>query len=483
MRKPSAEKLLRELFRARFEEPAGSVDSLPADGSNRKLFRLVGKKYRAIGVVHPDRLENRAFVQFSRHFRRTGLPVPEIYAEDAKSGLYLEEDLGETTLFQYLCENRNAEGISERALRIYRRVVRILPQFQISAGRGFPYRFCYPRSRFDAQSMLWDLNHFKYYFLQLAHIPFNEQRLEEDFERFSGFLLGADRDFFLYRDFQSRNILIRNGSPAFIDYQGGRRGALHYDIASLLYDAKADLPPELREELLEEYLEAASRLIPLERKKFTRHYPAYVLIRIFQALGAYGLRGFYEKKTHFLQSIPYAVRNLEYLLQTSELPVKLPALLGAVRWMVGSSYLRQFGQASLKLTVRIQSFAYRAGMPADEKGHGGGYVFDCRALPNPGKYARYARLHGKHPGVAAYLQRQPSVRRFLKNAGGLIGQTVQNYQTRNFTDLFVSFGCTGGLHRSVFCAEQLARRLRRQKKVRVELRHLELEKKREGAPS
>jgi aminoglycoside/choline kinase family phosphotransferase len=466
------EQSLKVLFESRFGEPVESVVLLKGDASDRKIFRLTAASRTAIGVVNPDALENRAFLEFSRHFRTCGLPVPEIYSVDLDRRMYLEEDLGDTTLFQFLTVNRVEGGLSNETLDLYRTVVRLLPRFQIEAGRTLNYDACCPRSSFDKQSMLWDLNYFKYYFLRLAKVPFSEQALEDDFERFTDYLLDAERRFFLYRDFQSRNIMVRDGRPHFIDYQGGRRGALQYDVASLLFDGKADLPFEVRDELLERYLEAAEKLEPIDRKAFLAYYPGFVYIRIMQAMGAYGLRGFYERKHHFLASIPYAIRNLEYLLRTAELPVEVPELRQVWRRLIASSSLRQFGTASLKLTVRIQSFAYKDGVPTDEKGHGGGYVFDCRVLPNPGRFDRYAKLTGRDESVIAFLENDPAVREFIGHVVALIDRTVENYQQRNFTDLLVAFGCTGGQHRSVYCAERLARHLREQFQVNVEVRHL-----------
>jgi aminoglycoside/choline kinase family phosphotransferase len=463
---------LKALFESRFGVSAERIAPLRGDGSARKLYRLTSGSRTAIGVLHSDARENRAFIDFSRHFRKSGLPVPEVYAEDLERGMYLEEDLGDTTLFQFLTAERTESGLSGETLDLYRKVVEVLPRFQIEAGRTVNYDVCYPRSSFDKQSMMWDLSYFKYYFLRLAKIPFNEQALENDFEWFTEFLLMAERDYFLYRDFQSRNIMIRNGEPFFIDYQGGRRGALQYDIASLLFDAKADLPFEVRDELLERYLEAASELEPIDRTAFLSHYPGFVHIRIMQALGAYGLRGFYERKQHFLASIPYAIQNLEYLLRTADLPLELPELTQVWRRLVASSYLRQFGAASLKLTVRIQSFSYKDAVPTDEKGHGGGYVFDCRALPNPGRFEQYAKLTGSDDAVIAFFESEPAARDFLGHVFALIDRTVENYQTRNFTDLMVAFGCTGGQHRSVYCAERLAQHLRDTFQVNVEVRHV-----------
>jgi hypothetical protein len=334
---------------------------------------------------------------------------------------------------------------------------------------------CYPRASFDRQSIAWDLNYFKYYFLKLAGIPFNEQALEEDFGRLTRFLLTADRDYFLYRDFQSRNIMLRDGWPFFLDYQGGRKGALQYDIASLLYDGKADLPPELREQLLDHYLERLADFTKVDRQAFMRHYYAYVYIRIMQALGAYGFRGYYERKVHFLQSVPYALKNLRWLLHNVEIPVALPALTDAYKRMLASERLQNpTGQAD-RLVVRIFSFSFHRRQPEDETGHGGGFVFDCRSLPNPGREERFQPLTGLDAPVAEYLGQQESVRLFLANALSLVEASLSNYERRGFKSLMVSFGCTGGRHRSVYLAEQLAQRLRGRNGVEVVVRHLELE--------
>ncbi|MFA6092488.1 MAG: RNase adapter RapZ [Elusimicrobiota bacterium] len=472
---PPAEKSLRGLFKTRFKEEPVSCTALPGDGSSRRLWRLLGAGRSAIGVHGPDRKENAAFLGFSKHFHAKGLPVPEIYAEDAERGFYLEEDLGETTLFDFLCSQRGGSAFPAQAEEAYRKTLRVLPRFQVPAGRGLDYSLCYPRASFDKQSMMWDLNYFKYYFLRLAKVPFDEQALEDDFQRFSDFLAQAGMEHFLYRDFQSRNVMVRDGEPWFIDYQGGRKGALQYDVASLLYDAKADIPPTVRKRLLEEYLGALGEHVKVDRKSFLEFYHGFVYIRIMQALGAFGLRGFYERKEHFLQSIPYAVRNLEHLLGVARLPVKLPALTQVWRSLAGSTRLRQFGKASLSLTVRVRSFSYRAGMPQDDRGHGGGFVFDCRSLPNPGREARLAQLTGKDAAVAGFLAAAPEVRAFLDHAFALVETAAADYRKRNFTDLSVAFGCTGGRHRSVYCAERLAERLRGLG-VAVELAHLAQEK-------
>jgi aminoglycoside/choline kinase family phosphotransferase len=445
-------------------------------GSGRAIVRLTGGAFSAIGILYSVHEENVAFLEFSRHFRRRGLPVPEIYAEDLSQGAYLEEDLGDTTLFEFLSEHRDGASIAPQAIEAYRKVVAMLPRFQIEAGRDLNYKVCYPRSSFDRQSISWDLNYFKYYFLRLSGVPFNEQALEHDFSRLTKFLLGASHDYFLYRDFQSRNVMLRDGQPFFLDYQGGRKGALQYDIASLLYDGKADLPPELRQELLDHYLDCLSGYIDVDRAAFMEYYYAYVYIRILQALGAYGFRGFYERKAHFLQSVPYALKNLRWLAHNVKLPIALPALMEAFEAMLRSEKLLGLASSADNLKVRIFSFSFHRQAPTDDSGNGGGFVFDGRSLPNPGREEQFRQLTGKDTPVIDYLNQQDSVHQFYSSVLSLVDASVSSYRSRGFKNLMVSFGCTGGQHRSVYLAEKLARHLRAASGVEVELRHIELEK-------
>jgi len=470
--------VLKTLFEQHFHVPAERVQRLQGElgGSGRKIIRLARGQLSAIGILYGVREENVAFLDFSRHFRRHGLPVPEIFGEALDHGAYLEEDLGDTTLFEFLSTHRAGEKIAPEAVEAYRKAAAVLPRFQVEAGRDLNYKVCYPRGSFDRQSIAWDLNYFKYYFLRLAGVPFNEQALEVDFGRLTKFLLSAQRDYFLYRDFQSRNIMLQDGQPFFLDYQGGRKGALQYDIASLLYDAKADLPPQLRQQLLEHYLEALAGFVELPRDAFLQHYYAYVYVRIMQALGAYGFRGFYERKAHFLQSVPYALKNLRWLLHNVELPIPLPALMNAFKSMVGSEKLQSVASETENLTVRIMSFSFHRGLPEDETGNGGGFVFDGRSLPNPGREERFKALTGKDAPVIEYLNQAEGVRQFLAHVGSLVDASVSNFQSRGFKNLMVSFGCTGGQHRSVYLAEQLAKHLRGRSGVDVELHHRELER-------
>jgi len=470
--------ILKKLFEDRFHSPVVRMQPLQGQlgGSGRVIVRVAGAKQTAIGVLYNVREENVAFLEFSRHFRRRGLPVPEIYADDLEQGAYLEEDLGDTTLFEFLSANRVGENIASEVVEAYRKVVAVLPRFQVEAGRDLNYKVCYPRPGFDRQSIAWDLNYFKYYFLRLAGIPFNEQALEHDFGRLTKFLLTADRDYFLYRDFQSRNVMLRDRNPWFVDYQGGRKGALQYDIASLLYDAKADLPPALRQQLLDYYLDTLAGFIDLDRQKFMHHFYAYVYVRIMQALGAYGFRGFYERKPVFLQSVPYALKNVRWMLHNVQLPIELPTLMEAFHSMLASEKLQSVTSEPDKLTVRIFSFSFHREPPTDDSGHGGGFVFDGRSIPNPDREERFKALTGKDSPVIEYLNQQETVHQYLASVMSLVDSSVSNYQSRGFKNLMVSFGCTGGQHRSVFLAEQLAKHLRAKNSVEVVVRHLELEK-------
>jgi aminoglycoside/choline kinase family phosphotransferase len=473
------QEIIARLFEQRFGKAPASILQLEGDGSNRSMYRVIGDAYEtAIAVFGPDRDENRAFLSYSRSFREASLPVPEIYAVDEDAGVYLEEDLGDTTLFDALGEARRADPDADfpaAMVPVYRRVAQVLPRFQVEGGRKVDYSVAYPRSAFDRQSILWDLNYFKYHFLKLAHIPFNEAKLEKDFRRLAGFLLGADTRHFLYRDFQSRNIMLRDGEPWFLDYQGGRRGALQYDVASLLYDPKAAIPEKLREELLAHYLDALEQYLPVDRERFREHFRGYVLVRIMQAMGAYGYRGFFERKPRFLASVPPAIANIDRILATGFVPVELPELRGVFERIVASRTLRRTPvEPPPGLTVNVGSFSYKQGYPEDQGGHGGGFVFDCRALHNPGRYPEYASLCGCDAPVADFLGELPEVEEFWKHVRALLDGSIDTYLTRGFTSLSAHFGCTGGQHRSVYFAERLAKHIgRRWPAVNVRLVHRE----------
>jgi aminoglycoside/choline kinase family phosphotransferase len=477
-------KTIEQALRTLFEQWSGTsvvrIKALPPSGSYRQYYRLVGGEVSAMGVFNEDRKENEAFLSFSRHFHQKGLAVPEVYGENLDQSVYLLQDLGNQTLFAELADSRVNGHFPDLIIQHYRRALEELVRFQVEGAEGLDYSRCYPRQHFDQQSMMWDLNYFKYYFLKLVRAPFDEQELERDFHTFSDYLMQTERSYFLYRDFQARNIMLHDGKHYFIDYQGGRQGALQYDLASILYQAKANLPAPLRESLLHHYLDTLERYKKVNRDEFVQFYYAYVLMRTVQVLGAYGFRGFYERKTHFLESIPYAVRNLEEILDKTDLPVKIPALMDTFRYIVEHEDFRQFGHikpenASLK--VNICSFSYKRGLPEDPTEHGGGYIFDCRGLHNPGRYQEYKKLTGRDPEVIRFLHEQSDVEHFLENVFGLVNNSVERYLKRGFNYLSVSFGCTGGQHRSVYCADRVAQLLERKYKVNVVLHHREQERK------
>ena len=472
------EDYLATLFKQKFGNDPTSITQLPNSGSDRQYFRLADQQSTAIGVVNNDRKENEAFISFTRTFLQAGLPVPEILAEALDEDCYLISDLGDMTLFRYLTGMRQGGGeFPDELIELYRNVLQILPRFQIVAGKEIDYTSCYPRQAFDRQSMMWDLNYFKYYFLKLAKVPYDEQALEDDFDTFTHFLLQAPSDFFIYRDFQSRNIMLLHDDPYFIDYQGGRKGALQYDVASLLYDAKADIPQDARDQLLEFYLDALEGYLPGKREEFLSFYPGFVLIRILQAMGAYGYRGYYEKKRHFLQSIPYAVSNLRELhdkwLKTDGVP-QLPMLMEVLDRIIRNPSFQHQGVTPPGLTVTINSFAYKNGIPEDPSENGGGFVFDCRSLPNPGRLEAYVELNGKDQPVKDFLHQEEIVSEYKKHVWPIIDHSVHNYLERDFQHLFVNFGCTGGQHRSVFFAEELANYLKGRKKVNIIVNHTNL---------
>lgn len=463
-----------------FEQWAGeklkSISPLPVSGSSRKYFRLSGVKHTVIGAYNLDLKENKAFFYLSSHFKKNKLKVQNVLAKDPANGIYLLEDLGDATLYSLLTKKREDYSIPDEVIDYYKKVIEGLVKFQTSV-KGLDFNKCYPRPAFDNQSIMWDLNYFKYYFLKLAKIEFNEQSLENDFIAFSKYLLQADSKYFLYRDMNSRNIMIKEKEVYFIDYQGGRKGALQYDIASLLYDAKANLPQSLRDELLEYYLECLSRIKKVNRKAFLEHYHGFALIRIFQALGAYGFRGYFERKDHFLKSIPFAVRNLDWMVRNKKLKMKAPYLLQIVEEIIHSDEIKKYewkDTANSKLTVHINSFSYREKIPIDLSGNGGGFVFDCRGIVNPGRFDEYRQFTGMDKNVQDFLDREPTANDFLTETFNLVEQSIDTYLSRNFHNLMISYGCTGGQHRSVYSAERLAAHLSKRTDIIVELHHIQM---------
>jgi len=463
---------IKALYLKSFNKEADRIAALPISGSSRQYYRISHQQESIIGVYNEDIKENNAFLEFTKCFCKTGLAVPEILAVSEDQTIYLQSDLGDTTLFQELNKHRSGDQMPAKVLDIYKKVLQELPRFQIEGDQCIDYQNCYPRAYFDRQSMMWDLNYFKYYFLKLAGVVFDEQKLEDDFTSFTDFLLTAKSDYFLYRDFQSRNIMIKDGEPYFIDYQGGRKGALQYDLASLLYDSKANLPEETRLELLEYYIKELEKYQSVDKEEFRNHFYGFVLIRMMQAMGAYGYRGFFEKKELFLKSIPFALKNLKHLLNTVQLPIEIPTLWELFHKLVNNEKLLNI-QNETKLKVRINSFSFKKGIPNDLSGNGGGFVFDCRYLPNPGRYKEYKTSSGLDQNVITFLEKEQEVAEYLEHALFMVEKAVKRYMDRNFTNLMVSFGCTGGQHRSVYLSERTAAYLKSKYDIHIELNHFE----------
>ncbi|MDX1665962.1 MAG: RNase adapter RapZ [Saprospiraceae bacterium] len=477
MSNPQIARELSDLFESWAGERPDLVLPLAPSASSRVYYRLKKGGRSAIGTFGEDDRENRAFLSFSRHFAAKGLPVPKIHAEDLTRSIYLQEDLGTTTMYSYLLQR--GDSFPDYLYRLYKKTVKQLARLQIEGGEGLDYDLCFPRRAFDRQSMMWDFNYFKYCFLKPAGLHFDEQELENDMQRLATFLLEADDDYFMYRDCQTRNIMIVDGHPHFIDYQGGRKGALQYDLASLLFQAKANIPASIREEMLEYYLQSATDLTDIDAVKFVDLYYGFVLMRFIQVLGAYGYRGLYERKDHFLKSIPYALENVRWLFDTGRLKVDLPELRSVLMKLAESEKFEPFdrsrGTESL-LTVSINSFSYKkGGVPGDPSGNGGGFVFDCRGLHNPGRYETYKKLTGRDEAVINFLKQHSRIKYFLSDVYRIVDPTVENYIDRSFTHLQINFGCTGGQHRSVFAADAMARHLSEKYGVRTRLRHIVME--------
>lgn len=459
---------LRELYIKHVGTEPVSIIKLPTSGSNRSYFRLLGTP-SLIGVSGESKEENDAFLYMAGHFRQKGLSVPQVAAVSDDGMLYLQEDLGDTLLFDAIENGRRIQHYTPMERELLRKTVRLLPAIQFTGAEDFDFSHCHPLPAFNRRCILWDLNYFKYCFLKATGIVFQEDRLEDDFQSLANVLLQSESSTFMYRDFQSRNVMIHKNQPWFIDFQGGRKGPYYYDIASFLWQAKANFTDEIRQELLSEYLDELRRYTMVDNAAFYVRLKHFVLFRILQVLGAYGFRGYFEKKNHFLQSIPYAIGNLRKLLTTA-IP-EYPYLCSLLRQL---TELRQFaGSPSKSLVVYVKSFSYKKGIPEDTSGNGGGFVFDCRAVHNPGKYDRYKPLTGLDKPVIDFLEDDGEITRFLEHVYGLVDASAERYLERGFTSLSVCFGCTGGQHRSVYSAQHLAEHLHKKFGIKVVLEHRE----------
>lgn len=484
------------------------IESIEGAGSNRQYYRLKNGKSgeTVIGVVGTSRDENEAFIHLTRHFTLRKLPVPKIIAVSDDRMRYLQTDLGHTSLYEAIAGGRNAGGrytLKERKLLVD--TIRELPNIQIRGARELDFSHCYPQPAFDTESVLFDLNYFKYCFLKATNLDFNELKLEADFRLLAKDLTAEECHSFMYRDFQARNVMLSaDGKPCFIDYQGGRRGPYYYDLASFLWQASAKYPHKLRRELVREYYNALSKYTEVPSKHhFVDRLSLFVLFRTLQVLGAYGFRGYFEKKKYFIDSIPPAIQNLRELLplrcfhypylmdilrQLTELPQFMQIEQTAVSRSDGyktapSSVYKahpQDGPATFSkydgkgpLVVKVFSFSFHNGIPEDESGNGGGYVFDCRSTHNPGRYEPYKKLTGLDEPVIRFLEDDGEILTFLNSVYKLADAHVARYILRGFTSLMFSFGCTGGQHRSVYSAQHLAEHIHEKFGIEVRICHRE----------
>lgn len=473
---------LIELFEATFHETVAEVALLPAAASDRRYLRMQNENRSIIGAHNPKTKENISFLAFTKHFHEKGINVPTLLAERLDQNIYLLEDLGDTTLLQMLTSARHGEYVPENIVNLYKTAVQDLAQLQILGHEGLNYELCSESEEFDKRAMRFDLNAFQFHFLKMVGMTYDIERLERDFTRLVNYLTKEkENNYFMYRDFQSRNIMIKNDIPYYIDYQSGRRGPLQYDLASLLYQAKANLPQPIREQLTDTYIEAVSELVAIDKAAFRQSFYGFVLLRTMQVLSTYGYRGFYQRKTHFLTSIPFAINNLEWLIQNDHIPKRMPTLKSVLTRLTQMENLRtindKYPSEKSNLVVTISSFSYKRGIPADNSGHGGGFVFDCRSIHNPGRYAPYRKQTGRDEPVKRFLETKSEMPSFLENVFSIVDRAVKNYIDREFSHLMVSFGCTGGQHRSVYSADKLAAHLNNKYDITVKVNHVEQELK------
>ncbi len=464
---------LATLYENYAHTPPDTIVPLAQSGSNRRYYRITAGNDTCIGVEGVSVAENRAFVALARHFAAQGLPVPRLLACADDCSCYLQQDLGAQSLFDALAAGRASGNYSEQEKQLLRKTVALLPDVQFRGAHNLDFSVCYPLAAFDVRLVAFDLNYFKYCFLKPAGLEFDEVVLQNDFDRFSNLLLADEFHTFMYRDFQARNVMLLNGEePYLIDFQGGLRGPIYYDVASFLWQAKANYPPVLRDELIAVYLQKLSEYQSVDKDYFLNRLRYFVLFRTLQVLGAYGFRGLVERKAHFLQSVPFAMANLRELLAQpfAEMPY-LCQILHELAQM--PKWQHAFVGAQGRLTVRIFSFSYKKGIPDDLSGNGGGYVFDCRATHNPGRYEAYKKSTGMDADVIDFLEKDGEITVFLQSVYALADAHVARYLQRGFTDLMFSFGCTGGQHRSVYAAEHLAQHLAAKFDIDILLEHRE----------
>lgn len=465
---------ISELYRSHFHSTPVGISKIPQSGSDRIYYRVEGETV-CIATSNKNIKENQTFLRFSEHFKKCNCPVPEIYAVSKDESIYLQQDLGDTSLLNVLEQH----GYTDHVYGLFQQSLQQLAHLQIKGHENFNYEWCITSQEFGKQAILADLLYFKYYFLDALKIPYDKEKLVDDFEVLSIYLARVDYKYFMFRDFQSRNVMVKDGRVHFIDFQGGMKGAVQYDVASLLWQAKAELPEAWKNSLLEFYIDNVENILQskVDRSRFVSQYNGYVLIRLLQVLGAYGFRGLFERKAHFLTSIPLALRNLRWFLQNKHVGISVPEFERLLALVVEDNIIHRFeperATADTKLTVHINSFSYKTtGIPKDESENGGGFVFDCRGILNPGRYEEYKQLTGRDKEVKDFLEQNTKMPAFLNSIYNIVDISVEDYMKRGFENLQISFGCTGGQHRSVYAADALARHLRNKYGVKIELKHL-----------
>jgi aminoglycoside/choline kinase family phosphotransferase len=468
--------IVQEYFETAIAETITQTEIIPLSGGDRRYFRFYTASKSYIGCYNENVRENEVFFYFTKHFKAIGVPLPEILAIHAEQKTYIVEDLGKESLL----DNLTAKGFSDEVFILYKKSLTALVRMQILGAENLNFDVALTAKEFGKQAIMSDLLYFKYYFVDTLKIPYDKQQLLEDFDALATYLTKTEHKMFMFRDFQSRNIIVNQGEVYFIDYQGGMKGALQYDVASLLWQAKADLSEEWKNELLEYYISVINELLPapVQKEVFISQYNGYVVIRMLQVLGAYGFRGLFERKAHFLSSIPLALKNLKWFLANRKVGLIVPTLDHILAQITGDEVIKRFenqqADANTPLIVKVKSFSYKkSGIPKDDSGNGGGFAFDCRGILNPGRFEPYKTITGREKEVIDFLEQQTKMPDFMNNVYNIIDISVEDYLARGFDSLAINFGCTGGQHRSVYAAEQTARHLRNKYKVKVELEHVE----------
>ena len=449
------------------------IEKLPQSGSDRVYFRIYSGEETFIATYNLNQRETQTFIYFSRHFVNAGLPVPHILGVNEDDTIYIQQDLGTESLLNKLEQH----GHGEYLYGLFQKSLTELVRVQILGDKGLNYDWCLTAKEFGKQAIMSDLLYFKYYFLDTLQLPYDKQAMLDDFDALSTYLTRTENKYFMFRDFQSRNIIVKDNAVNFIDYQGGMKGALQYDVASLLWQAKAELSEKWKDSLLVYYMNQVDQLLecPVDRITFVSQYNGYVLIRLLQVMGAYGFRGLFERKAHFLASIPLALRNLKFFIDHKRVGIVTPEFDRMLRLVVTDDMIHRFEPTQANehtaLVIEVNSFSYKKGIPADTSENGGGFVFDMRAILNPGRFDEYKTLTGKDKFVQNFLEQRTKMNEYLNSVWDLIDITVEDYLKRGFSHLMINFGCTGGQHRSVYAAEQTARHLRNKYKVKVLLEH------------